>query len=388
MTTEDALATDDRPTVANAVGRLAFVAGMASIAAGAVHAAAAGSHGDERALAWLFASCAVVQVGWGAAVLFRPARRVLIAGAAFSMLCVGFWALTRATGVGFSGLEEAQDVTWQDATAAALAAVAIAAAIAALRPVGRGVRLVTAPAVLVSVVLLAIGAAVPAIALPHDHSHGSDEDRAEAHAAAADDHHHGSAGAEGHESANPVEGDVVDPSSSHAHPYQEIPSAAQLSEALQLIDATAPAIARYADYRVAEADGYVSIHDQELSGGFEHYIRTSYLFDDYEVDPAHTESLVYQWGADGAKTLISAMFILSVGDTMADVPDIAGSLTPWHDHNDLCWENGMLVGFLENGVCTAGTFAPTPPMLHVWVVDNPCGPFAGIDRHGGICKQK
>ena len=70
---------------------------------------------------------------------------------------------------------------------------------------------------------------------------------------------------------------------------------------------------------------------------------------------------------------------------MADVPDIAGPLTTWHDHQNLCWEGLRVVGTTVNGVCARGVFIPTPPMLHVWMVDNPCGPFAGIDEHGGAC---
>jgi hypothetical protein len=27
----------------------------------------------------------------------------------------------------------------------------------------------------------------------------------------------------------------------------------------------------------------------------------------------------------------------------------------------------------------------TAPMLHVWLEDTPCGPFAGIEGHGGSC---
>jgi len=76
---------------------------------------------------------------------------------------------------------------------------------------------------------------------------------------------------------------------------------------------------------------------------------------------------------------------------MADVPDIAGPLTTWHDHQNLCWnEDGSLAGILVDGTCRpAGTFRPTPPMLHVWVVEHPCGPFAGIDgSHGSGCEHE
>ena len=65
-------------------------------------------------------------------------------------------------------------------------------------------------------------------------------------------------------------------------------------------------------------------------------------------------------------------------------------MTQWHDHQNLCWDaSGVrLAGILVNGKCTpGGTFRATPPMLHVWVVPNECGPFAGLEgtAHTGSC---
>jgi hypothetical protein len=35
------------------------------------------------------------------------------------------------------------------------------------------------------------------------------------------------------------------------------------------------------------------------------------------------------------------------------------------------------------GTCARGEFLqPHAPMLHVWVVDNPCGPFASLEGAG------
>ncbi len=82
------------------------------------------------------------------------------------------------------------------------------------------------------------------------------------------------------------------------------------------------------------------------------------------------------------------MYILERGKTMADVPDIAGELTTWHDHQNLCWdETGTyLKGFIKFGRCfPSGELKPTPPMLHVWLQEHACGPFAGLEGHGGGC---
>jgi hypothetical protein len=83
------------------------------------------------------------------------------------------------------------------------------------------------------------------------------------------------------------------------------------------------------------------------------------------------------------------MYILRPGKTMADVPDIAGELTLWHDHQNLCWDmrngNPVVVGLTrEDGSCARGAFFATPPMIHVWLTPQECGPFTGIEgTHGG-----
>ena len=88
---------------------------------------------------------------------------------------------------------------------------------------------------------------------------------------------------------------------------------------------------------------------------------------------------------------MSGMYILNPGKTMANVPALAGPLTTWHDHQNLCFSGTTLVGLSVNGSCDpaqggpGGTLIPTPPMLHVWLVPHPCGPFAGIETHGGGC---
>jgi hypothetical protein len=158
----------------------------------------------------------------------------------------------------------------------------------------------------------------------------------------------------------------------------------QQQAARDLIARTRVGMQPFPNVAAVEAAGYTSIGDGGTDG-YEHYVRGAYLSDPFEVDPNRIESIVVKKNGDGTKTIVSAMYILSLGKTMADVPDIAGELTTWHDHQNLCWEGLRVVGTTVNGVCTRGVFIPTPPMLHVWMVDNPCGPFAGIDEHGGAC---
>ena len=144
-------------------------------------------------------------------------------------------------------------------------------------------------------------------------------------------------------------------------------------------------MARFSDPESVAAAGYVSIGDAVT--GYEHYINVGYLADGIELDPERIESIVFTVAPDGTRTLASAMYILSFGKTMDDVPEIAGELTSWHDHQNLCWEGVRVVGTTDRtGSCERGTFRGTAPMLHVWVTEHECGPFAGIEgSHGQSC---
>jgi hypothetical protein len=85
------------------------------------------------------------------------------------------------------------------------------------------------------------------------------------------------------------------------------------------------------------------------------------------------------------------MYMLELGSTFADVPDIGGPLTQWHVHNNLCLADDptdplrKVVSSLTtvDGTCPAGTTkAGGVPMIHVWIVKNACGPFASLEGIG------
>ena len=159
---------------------------------------------------------------------------------------------------------------------------------------------------------------------------------------------------------------------------------AQRGAAQVLLDRTMNALAELPDEQALIDAGYVSIGDGRT--GFEHYVKVEYLDDEYELDADHIESVVLKVEGD-TKTVASAMYILTTGKTMADVPDIAGGLTIWHDHQNLCWEGIRVVGVLgPDGTCRRGEHRPTAPMIHVWKEPQPCGPFSGIEgTHGDSC---
>jgi hypothetical protein len=380
----------------------------AALMAGAalVHASAAGQHADHRLLAVAFAVTAGVQLTWAAAAALWPCRAAAAGGILLAGGTVAAWALTRI--VAFptvEGLETVQDVGAQDVVCVVLELAAGVAALAALARV-RVVRAVV-PAAAVAAVALAL----PASAMVHDHDHA--EAAAAAPAAPAGSvgasstattvhvHDHGattatataatpagtaSAGSTpaGSPPAGSTTATTITNPGSHSSVPDRPPSRDEIARAAALVDATATALAGFHTIADVQAAGYRSIGD--AATGYEHFVNAAYLSDGRELDPAHVESVVFRVEADGSKTLVSGMYILEPGRTLADVPDVGGPLTVWHDHQNLCWDGaGRVVGILLDGRCTPrGTFRPTPPMLHVWVVDNPCGPFAGVEATGPL----
>ena len=135
----------------------------------------------------------------------------------------------------------------------------------------------------------------------------------------------------------------------------------------------------------AYAAGYRSIGDSIT--GDEHYVNWSYVTDAYRLDPERPESVVYE-NRDGKQQAVAAMYMLPFGSTFAQVPDVGGSLTQWHVHRNLCLTNNpqqkIVAGITSlDGGCRPGTSkAGDTPMLHVWVVPNPCGPFAALEGIG------
>jgi hypothetical protein len=167
------------------------VAGVASLGAGAIHAAAIGGHSDHRSVVVVFSILATFQILWGAAsLIMRPARPwFLVVGAMGNGAALVGWLLAKSTGVSFiSGLEEAEAVTLADGTAAALAFVAGLLAIhelaaprawsgPRLRP-----RLATA---IFPIAVLSLASMVAAGSGTHadgdseaDHAHGADAEEA------------------------------------------------------------------------------------------------------------------------------------------------------------------------------------------------------------------
>ena len=160
---------------------------------------------------------------------------------------------------------------------------------------------------------------------------------------------------------------------------------AEQDRAQKLIEDTIVGLRRYESPAEAYAAGYRSIGDSAT--GDEHYVNWSYVNDGHILDPQRPESIVYEY-RDGAQRAVAAMYMLPFGSTFAAVPDVGGPLTQWHVHRNLCLTNNpqqkIVAGLTSiDGGCPPGTSkAGNTPMLHVWTVPNPCGPFAALEGIG------
>ena len=358
-----------------AVSTPIVVAAAASAGAGLVHAAAAGSHNGEPAVAWIFAVCALGQLAWAAIVLARPVRLVLTVGALLNGACVVAWVLSRTVGL-VDPLAGVEVVGTQDLLAAVLGTIAALAAIFAMFTNGRRLDLPAA----IAAVGLVIVIAVPAMAA--EHTHGSDPHH-------DDDATVVAAGTHTHTGAADTAHDHDAPGAASDQPIVALTDVrltkAQRQRALTLLNGTRAALRAFPSEATLIAAGYRSIGDGRRVGSFEHFVNSAFMNDGSELDPLHIESIVTQLQADGTKKIASAMYILEPGATLATAPEIAGGLTPWHHHDNLCWEGGKVVGLYVAGRCVPyGEYrGTTAPMIHVWVEDTPCGPFTGIEGHGG-----
>lgn len=382
----DSTTRDDAPRHGGTTVSAALTtAALASAGAGLVHAAAAGTHSGDTTQAIVFAVAAAVQLAWAVVAFARPSRPVAAAGVVLGAAMVGAWLVSRTAGlpvVGVAGTPESVGV--QDGVAAALATLSLVAA--AWHLTGRRVPTVsTRSPAMAAVAAVVLVAAVPGMAAPHshgpshehDHGHGGSEEVALA--TAEGDHAHGHDDGEGHgHGDDQPDGPITSLDDPRLSPIER-------EAAEELIAATTEAMAAFPDVESVEAAGYVSIGDGIT--GWEHFVHYGYMAEPETLDPSAIESIVAEVHPDGTKTIASAMYIMGPGTTMDDVPDIAGELTTWHDHQDLCWEGARVVGTIgDDGTCARGTFRPTSPMLHVWLQEHPCGPFAGIEgSHGSGC---
>ncbi len=150
---------------------------------------------------------------------------------------------------------------------------------------------------------------------------------------------------------------------------------AQVDAANRLYAATKTAILPYEDWQQAWAAGYRPGGSTTLPSS--HWMNQRYVDAGYVMDPERPQGLVYANTHHGP-VLLGAMFQMKGLNRFG--PDPGGPMTAWHQHENICFtpfgfEFSLMTPY---ATCPIGAIdISAPPMLHVWIVDNPHGgPFA------------
>jgi len=108
--------------------------------------------------------------------------------------------------------------------------------------------------------------------------------------------------------------------------------------AAAVADTLRRAIARYADVRVAVADGFKPFAPNVKRQKVFHYTRYSWAARaTFEFDPARPTSLLYRRDADGTLRLIGAMYTAPERSTLGDLDRrVPLSIARWHLHTNMC----------------------------------------------------
>jgi hypothetical protein len=153
-----------------------------------------------------------------------------------------------------------------------------------------------------------------------------------------------------------------------------LPTTEQQLAANELYRQTTAAIAPYQDWHKAWADGFRPNGSQKTPST--HWMNQRNVDAGYVMDPKHPQGLVYANTKSGPM-LLGAMFQMKRAGDFG--PDPGGPLTAWHQHENICFSPlGLEFSLMTpTATCPVGSIDVTaPPMLHVWIVDNPAGRFA------------
>jgi hypothetical protein len=185
-------------------------------------------------------------------------------------------------------------------------------------------------------------------------------------------------------------GGLVHPDALHAHagallqPVASVATPDQRVAATRLLSDTRASIARYRDPAAAIAAGFKPgpASSAEPLRHFENPANAKII-----LDPNHPQALVYAQTKHGLQ-LIGAMYQMPRAGQWG--PDPGGPLTQWHQHEGICFSPFGFEFSFETPfwTCPVGsTSITTPPMLHVWIIDNgKQGPFAA-DLDQSVQKQ-
>jgi hypothetical protein len=346
------------------------VAGLAALGAGAIHAAAIGVHAEHRPAAVTFAILAAVQLAWGALALVRSGRVVALTGLAVNLGAVGGWVWAKAWGISFiPGLDVAEPVQTADGLAAGLAAASALLVVLSVWTSRRSSTPARPPMLIASLGLTALSVFGMISAGTHVHEHGHSHD--------------GGSTVVVQQATGPAVVVPFDPNKPIDFSGAPDTTPRQQAFAENLVATTLSLLPQWSDPEYALAHGFRSIGDGAL--GTEHFINDEFRNDDSYFDPTRPESLVWDT-TGGDRELVAAMYMLDAGMPLEDVPNYGGSLMQFHIHNNLCYTpSGQVVGLTNSdGECGPGLILPpAAPMVHVWLENQPCGPFAALEGIGG-----
>jgi hypothetical protein len=164
-----------------------------------------------------------------------------------------------------------------------------------------------------------------------------------------------------------------------------LPTQEQWDAANRLYAETKAGILPFQDSRKALAAGYRPGGPSNMPST--HWMNQAYVDAGYVMDPRRPQGLVYANTKHGP-VLLGAMFQMKNLGQFG--PDPGGPLTAWHQHENICFTPfGFEFSFMTPfGTCPIGAIdISAPPMLHVWIVDNPKGgPFA-VDIDDDVVKS-
>lgn len=368
-------------TVSTTTG-LVGLAGLTSLGAGAIHAAAIGVHSEHPSAVVAFTAVAALQLAWGVLALLRGDRLVAVLGLLIGTGALTGWALAKVSGIPFiAGLDDAEPIQAADGLAAGLALASVLALGAALwtwRSARPGLR---APLPLVAVGVSAL--TVLGMVSAGSHAHAAGDGHGSSGTVAAHDHHAEETGTAAHVEDASAATVPYDPTKPIDLSGVEGVTPEQQAAAENLIAVTLHGLPQWADPTYAEANGFRSIGDGFT--GIEHLVNEANMDDDVILDPDVPESLVYDT-SDGGRRLVAAMYMLKRGTPLEQAPDLGGNLMQWHTHDNLCYNaEGKVRGITDaSGACPTGLVKPVEtPMIHVWLEPHPCGPFAALEGIAG-----
>ena len=379
---------------------LGYCLAIISVAAAVIHFAVAGEHFQEY---WLFGVFMLVvawlQLTWAVAIVARPAKWQLWAGAIINAGIVVIYILTRTVGdmVGPTP-HDVEPFGFGDGLCTVLEAIIVAGCCFLLfsrkdfrlpreHLLGAPGATAGAVVVLLSIALVAGGpemvmSSAAAPAAPAARTAGSSGAGMQMSGAT------GASVASVSLATSTPGGNITMPSPDmQMMPGMKMASSAtcataptktQQQAAVSLVDTSWKDVQRFRSLAAAEAAGYFAI--TPTGAPVVHYLNIKYYIDTLKGDPildtTQPQSLVYANTPDGA-VLAAAMYISPKGD---GTPQPGGCLTQWHEHTNLCTSSlGVVTGVVNarHESCPAGsTNKVTPPMMHVWFVPIPGGPTA------------